>query len=197
MLLLRPSPNIPRPDQQTLRHCYSSAEESIRLFNELYKKNLLVHNWITFHSTVLSTITMFYCILSVPSITTTLEVEDFMSNVRAGLGVLGAVGEHYSGAKRSRDILDELAGPISRWLLKKRGAEGPELLSQSTADHIPTEGGFDSSTMQLGTTDGIIWPPPWSPFDGRFDGQFLSETYGSTDCANLDSIVLSLFDDLT
>ncbi|KAI8954970.1 fungal-specific transcription factor domain-containing protein [Xylaria longipes] len=198
MLLLRPSPNIPRPDQQALRHCYSSAEESIQLFNELYKKNLLVHNWTTFHSTVLSTITMFYCILSVPSIATTLGVDDFMSNVRAGLSVLGAVGEHYSGAKRSRDILDELAGPISRWLLKKRRAEGPDPLGQSTVDYIPTtEGDFSSSTMQLDTIDSMIWPPSWSPFDGRFDGQFLSETYGSTDCANLDSIVLSLFDDLT
>ncbi|KAI0456366.1 fungal-specific transcription factor domain-containing protein [Xylaria acuta] len=198
MLLLRPSPNIPRPDQQALRHCYSSAEESIRLFNELYKKDLLVQNWITFHSTVLSTITMFYCILSVPSIATTLEVEDFMSNVRASLGVLGAVGEHYSGAKRSRDILDELAGPISRWLLKKRRAEGPELLGQSSAGYMPaTEADFASSTMQPDTTNSITWPPPWSPFDGRFDSQFLSETYGSTDCANLDSIVLSLFDDLT
>ncbi|KAI0468521.1 fungal-specific transcription factor domain-containing protein [Xylaria cf. heliscus] len=198
MLLLRPSPNIPRPDQQALRYCYASAEESIRLFNELYKKNLLVHNWMTFHSTVLSTITMFYCILSVPSIATTLEVEDFMSNVRAGLSVLGAVGEHYSGAKRSRDILDELAGPISRWLLKKRRAEGPELLDHATADYMhSTESGFALPSMQTDTIDHSIWPPPWSPFDGRFDGQFLSETYGSTDCANLDSIVLSLFDDLT
>ncbi|KAI0549674.1 fungal-specific transcription factor domain-containing protein [Xylaria curta] len=198
MLLLRPSPNIPRPDQQALRQCYHSAEESIRLSNELYKKNLLVQNWITFHSTVLSTITMFYCILSVPSIATTLEVEDFMSNVRAGLSVLGAVGEHYSGAKRSRDILDELAGPISRWLLKKRRLEGPELLGQSTADYMPTtESNFTSSTMQPDMVDDMIWPPPWSPFDGRFDGQFLSETYGATDCAHLDSIVLSLFDDLS
>ncbi|KAI1735908.1 fungal-specific transcription factor domain-containing protein [Xylaria scruposa] len=198
MLLLRPSPNIPRPDQQALRQCYSSAEESIRLFNELYKKNLLVQNWITFHSTVLSTITMFYCILSVPSIATTLEVEDFISNVRAGLSVLGAVGEHYSGAKRSRDILDELAGPISRWLLKKRRTDGTELLGQSTADYmLTTESNFTSSTMQPDMVDNMIWPPPWSPFDGRFDGQFLSETYGATDCAHLDSIVLSLFDDLS
>ncbi|KAI1424509.1 fungal-specific transcription factor domain-containing protein [Xylaria sp. FL1777] len=198
MLLLRPSPNIPRPDQDSLRHCYSSAEESIRLYNELYKKNLLVHNWITFHSTVLSTITMFYCILSVPSIATTLEVEEFMSNVRASLNVLSAVGEHYSGAKRSRDILDELAGPISRWLLKKRRAEEPEPFGQSTADCIPaTNVDFASSTMHPDTVDTISWPSLWSPFDGGFDGQWLSESYGSADCTNLDNIVLSLLDDLT
>ncbi|KAI1191815.1 fungal-specific transcription factor domain-containing protein [Nemania serpens] len=195
MLLLRPSPNIPRPDQQALRHCYSSAEESIRLLHELYKKNLLVQNWITFHSTVLSTITMYYCVLSVPSIATTLEVEAFMSNVRASLSVLSAVGEHYSGAKRSRDILDELAGPISRWLLKKGRVEGPEPVGPSTRDYMPaTEDDFAFSTMQPDVIGSLIWPSAWSPFDGRFDGQLLSEAYGSSDYANFDSIALSLFD---
>ncbi|KAI1119287.1 fungal-specific transcription factor domain-containing protein [Nemania sp. NC0429] len=197
MLLLRPSPNIPRPDQQVLRHCYSSAEESIRLLHELYKKNLLVQTWITFHSTVLSTITMFYCILSVPSIATSLEVEGFMSNVRASLSVLSAVGEHYSGAKRSRDILDELAGPISRWLLKKGRAEGPELVGPSTGDYmLATGNNIEFPTMQPDAIGSIIWPPPWSPFDGRLDGQLLSEAYGLGDCVNLDSIPMSLFDDL-
>ncbi|GAP85326.1 putative C6 transcription factor [Rosellinia necatrix] len=203
MLLLRPSPNIPRPDQQALRQCYSSAEESIRILSELYKKNRLVHDWITFYTTVLSTITMFYCILAVPSIASTLEVEEFMSNVRASLSVLSAVGEHYSGAKRSRDILDELARPISRWLLKKRRVDGPELLGQPAADYIPTtaDGEFASSampsTLQPETIGSFFWPSAWNSFDVGFDGQFLSETYGSTDCANLDSMVQSLFDDLT
>ncbi|KAI0405902.1 fungal-specific transcription factor domain-containing protein [Xylaria palmicola] len=198
MLLLRPSPNIPRPDQQALQQCYVSAEESIRLSNDLYRKNLLVPNWITFHSIVLSTITMYYCILSVPSIATTLDAEDFMSNVRAGLGVLGAIGEHYSGAKRSRDILDELAGPISRWLLKKRQTEGTQTLGQSTADSTPTtEGASDASTaVQLDIVDSTTWPSPWSPFDGGFDVLPSSEMYGSTDCTGIDAMILSLFEDL-
>ncbi|KAJ3570287.1 hypothetical protein NPX13_g5781 [Xylaria arbuscula] len=199
MLLLRPSPNLPRPDQDALRHCYSSAEESIRLYNDLYKKNMLVHNWMTFHSAVLSTITMFYCILSVPSIAMTLEVEDFMSNVRASLNVLSAVGEHYSGAKRSRDILDELAGPISRWLLKKRREQAPEpQLEQSITDYVPRNDiGMVSAPTQPEILDNTAWPSLWSPFDGGFDGQWLSESYGSPDCANLDGIVLSLLEDFT
>lgn len=199
MLLLRPSPNLPRPDQDALRHCYSSAEESIRLYNELYRNNMLVHNWITFHSGMLSTITMFYCILSVSSIALTLEVEDFMSNVRASLNVLSAVGEHYPGAKRSRDILDELAGPISRWLLKKRWEQATEPeITPSTADYIPgTDAGLVSATTQSEILDNTSWPSLWSPFDGDFDGQWLSESYGSADGANLDGIVLSLLDDFT
>ncbi|KAI0521553.1 fungal-specific transcription factor domain-containing protein [Xylaria bambusicola] len=198
MLLLRPSPNIPRPDHDALRHCYSSAEESIQLHSELYKKNLLVHNWITFHSAVLSTIAMFYCILSVPSIATMLEVEDFMSNVRASLNVLSAIGEHYSGAKRSRDILDELAGPISRWLLKKRREEAAASLGQSAIDNVSrTNIDLVPATIQPVMFDDTPWPSLWSPFDGGFDGQWLSESYGSADCANLDGIMLSLLDDFT
>jgi hypothetical protein len=189
MLLLRPSPNIPRPDQESLEHCYSSAEESIRLFHALYKKNLLVHNWITFHSIVLSTITMLYCIFSVPNIAATLEVEVFNANVRASLSVLSAVGEHWSGAKRSRDILDELVEPISRWLVKNRRLEGSELTTGcASANH---QDNFTSSDAN----SSILWPPLRSPLDGVFDGQFLSEQYGSTDCGDLDSVVLSLFDD--
>ncbi|KAI1809644.1 hypothetical protein GGS20DRAFT_595850 [Poronia punctata] len=197
MLLLRPSPNLPRPDQDSLRKCYSSAVESIQLSNELYKSNLLVHNWITFYNIVLSTITMFYCILSVPGIATTLEVDEFASNVRASLSVLSAVGEHWSGAKRSRDILDELAGPISRWLTKKRHPEnatanGQTTLAQGSASQEP----FPSTAVQPSITfDNFDWMPSWTPFDGNFNGQSLSEQYGSTDCANLDNIVISLFDD--
>ncbi|KAI8628930.1 hypothetical protein F5Y19DRAFT_435600 [Xylariaceae sp. FL1651] len=196
MLLLRPSPNIPRPDQEALRNCYCSSEESIRLFHELYKKNLLVHNWITFHNIVLSTITMFYCIFLVPSVATTLEIDVFTSNVRASLSVLSAVGEHWSGAKRSRDILDELADPISRWLMEKRRGEELGSLRQPATDGVATnQDNLGSPTIQTDTIDSTAWPPPWSPFDSTFDGQLLSEQYGSTPCANFDSIVLSLFDD--
>jgi len=200
MLLLRPSPNIPRPGQDSLRNCYSSAVESIHLFNELYRKNLLVHNWITFHNIVLSTITMFYCIFSVPSVATTLEPEDFASNVKASLSVLSAVGEHWSGAKRSRDILDELTGPISRWLVKKRHVGSSGANGQPAPFHgLANQAAFTSSSTTVqpdaAAIDNFDWMSPWSSLDGTFDGQFLSEQYGLTDCANLDDIVLSLFDD--
>ncbi|KAI1497059.1 fungal-specific transcription factor domain-containing protein [Biscogniauxia marginata] len=200
MLLLRPSPAISRPDEEALGKCYSSAEESIRLFNQLYKKNLLVHNWITFHTVVLSTVTMFYCIFSVPGIANALEIEDFAGNVRASLGVLSAVGEHWSGAKRSRDILDELAGPVIGWLVKKkqRAVGDTEPVRQS-----PTGG----SSLRLRPPnpppevsppyDAIDnnWPVGLPAFDGILDSQLLSEQYGMADCANIDNIVLSLFDD--
>ncbi|KAI1334244.1 hypothetical protein F5Y15DRAFT_421095 [Xylariaceae sp. FL0016] len=193
MLLLRPSPQIPRPDEEALRECYASAEESIRIFNDLYRRNLLVHNWMTFHNVVLSTITMFYCILSVPSIANRLEIDAFISNVRASLSVLSAIGEHWSGAKRSRDILDELSGPLIRWLMKRPRAQNIDSVG------VPNEHGIgsltSSSSEMVNPFENFSWSLPWSCADGAFDGHQLSEQYGTTDCANIDSMVLSLFDD--
>ncbi|KAI1495090.1 fungal-specific transcription factor domain-containing protein [Biscogniauxia mediterranea] len=200
MLLLRPSPAIPRPDEETLRKCYSSAEESIRLFNQLYKNNLLVHNWMTFHTIVLSTVTMLYCIFSVQSIAATLEIENVTSNIQASLSVLSAVGEHWSGAKRSRDILDELASPLISWLVKKKQRQeegGPGALRQPlTNSSSPRSSPPDPSDLSF-TLDSAdtSWPGALPEFDSIIDGRLLSEQYGVMDSSNLDDIVLSLFDD--
>ncbi|KAI1077369.1 hypothetical protein F5B20DRAFT_552233 [Whalleya microplaca] len=197
MLLLRPSPAVPRPDEDCLRECYSSAEESIRLFNSLYKKNQLIHNWTTFHSIVLSTITIFYCILAVPNMAGTIEVDGFISNIRGSLSVLSAVGEHWSGAKRSRDILDEMAGPVIRWLMKRPRVTDSEQNQQSNGNVF----GFSTpvfNPIELSNLPDEIGSSSWPAFNAfgdMMDGRLLSEQYGTTDCANIDNIVLSLFDD--
>ncbi|RFN44846.1 hypothetical protein FIE12Z_10947 [Fusarium flagelliforme] len=116
MLLLRPSPAIPKPTTEALVQCHKSARESIQLFDQLYKKNLLVHSWTTFHGLVLSTITLLYCIKVVPEIARGTEVDVLMADLSISLSVLSATGEHWSGAKRSRDILDELGKSTIRYL---------------------------------------------------------------------------------
>ncbi|KAI9166511.1 Positive regulator of purine utilization [Paramyrothecium foliicola] len=116
MLLLRPSPAIPKPSAEALIHCYDSAKASIGVFSELYKKNFLVHSWLTFHSLVLSLLTMLYCIKASPDIARQCEVETLMNDLSVGLSMLSATGEHWSGAKRSRDILDDLGRSTIRWL---------------------------------------------------------------------------------
>ncbi|KAI5917020.1 fungal-specific transcription factor domain-containing protein [Camillea tinctor] len=200
MLLLRPSPAIPRPDEEALRKCYLSAEESIRLFNQLYKNNLLVHNWMTFHTIVLSTVTMFYCIFSVPSIAASLEIEDVTSNIQASLSVLSAVGEHWSGAKRSRDILDELSGPVVSWLMKKRQRDAGDLgaVGQSPANRgSPRPRPLNAPDLPSFSSDTIdtSWPVSMTAFDSLFDGRLLSEQHVMMDSSNIDDIVLSIFDD--
>ncbi|KAI0599793.1 fungal-specific transcription factor domain-containing protein [Biscogniauxia sp. FL1348] len=200
MLLLRPSPAIPRPDEEALYKCYLSAEESIRLFNQLYKKNLLVHNWMTLHTIVLSTVTMLYCIFSVQSIAATLEIENVTSNIQGSLSVLSAVGEHWPGAKRSRDILDELASPVISWLMKKKqrreaGDSGPsgQPLTNSSSHRLRPIDPLDLS-FTLDSADSSF-PITLPVFDNITDGRLPSEQYGLLDSSNIDDIVLSLFDD--
>ncbi|POR32768.1 Positive regulator of purine utilization [Tolypocladium paradoxum] len=46
---------------EALDKCHST----IRIFDMLYRRNLLVHSWISFHALVLATLTMLYCIKTV------------------------------------------------------------------------------------------------------------------------------------
>ncbi|EEU39783.1 uncharacterized protein NECHADRAFT_93076 [Fusarium vanettenii 77-13-4] len=94
MLLLRPNPAIPKPSSEGLIQCHQSACESIKLFDSLYKKNLLVHSWVTFHALVLSTITLLYCIKVVPEIARDTEIDVLMGDLSISLSVLSATGEH-------------------------------------------------------------------------------------------------------
>ncbi|CAK7212702.1 hypothetical protein SBRCBS47491_001556 [Sporothrix bragantina] len=116
MLLLRPSPAIPNPSHACLRACYDSAVLSLRLLNQLYRRNLLVHNWIALHTVVLSTITVLYCLQSVPALARELDLAVLMSDIGAGLGMLSASGEYWTSAKRCRDILEGLARTTMSWV---------------------------------------------------------------------------------
>ncbi|CZS72158.1 unnamed protein product [Fusarium graminearum] len=86
MLLLRPSPGIPKPSNEALVQCHKSARE--------------IHSWTTFHGLVLSTITLLYCIKVVPDIARATEIDVLMADLSISLSVLSATGEHWSGAKR-------------------------------------------------------------------------------------------------
>ena len=138
MLLLRPSPGIPHPTPEALRECYSNAISATRLFNELYKRNMLIYSWMTFHSIMLSTITMFYCIWTVPEIAHETKLDALMADLRAASNILSATGEHWSGARRSRDLLDELASNTIRRIIELRShtPESSEPYQQGTTSNI-------------------------------------------------------------
>ena len=121
MLLLRPSPGLPQPDAKALEACYHNAIHATRLFNELYRNSTLVYSWVTFHSIMLSIITLFYCIWTVPDIAYEAKLDVLMADLRAASSILSATGEHWSGAKRSRDLLEELASKTIRRIIELRG----------------------------------------------------------------------------
>lgn len=211
MLLLRPSPAIAKPSSESLIKCYESACESIRLFDKLYRRNLLVHSLFTFHSLVLSTITILYCIKVVPELARKVELDVLMGDISVALSVLSATGEHWSGAKRSRDILDELGRSIIRWLRETRNERSsmPQPNIESTAGQIEP-GILPASTMAM---SGIITqqdddPAAFiansdiplaaimqEPFDDLLINGSFAEYFEASDSVNVDNIVRDLFQD--
>ncbi|KAH8653882.1 hypothetical protein BX600DRAFT_527177 [Xylariales sp. PMI_506] len=116
MLLMRPSPAIPNPSAESLKWCYDSCRSCINLYYQMYREDLLIYSWTTLHSLLLSIVTMLYCIRAAPSITGSIDADLLMSDLCSSLGLLSAAGEHWPGAKRCRNALDDLASEAVRWV---------------------------------------------------------------------------------
>jgi hypothetical protein len=119
-LLLRPSPGIPRPSPEDLKMCYESAMTAIRLYHDLYVENTLVFTWASYHSIMMSSVTAFFCIWTCPSVAQVIVIDGLVSDLRAASNILSATGEHWPGAKRSRDILDELSHRTISWMMSRK-----------------------------------------------------------------------------
>ncbi|TQN69536.1 Positive regulator of purine utilization [Colletotrichum shisoi] len=196
MLVLRPSPAIPNPLPGALRKCYAAAREVLSLSDQLYKQNLLVHTWNTCHSAVLGLITMLYCIKMVPDIVRQTSLDVLLSDFSAGLGVLAATGEHWSGAKRCRDILDDMVRATVRWIrdLANQPPGGAE------ARHGSFEGmshpvAMASVAAAAAAAGGASSYLPQDPFEAFLASTSFGEQLPVGDAANLDGIMRGLFDD--
>ncbi|OLN86377.1 Protein STB5-like protein 2 [Colletotrichum chlorophyti] len=222
VLLLRPSPAIPNPSSDSLRKCFGSACETLRLLDQLYKQNLLMHTWTTSHSTVLSIITMLYCLKMVPDIARNTALDLLMSDFSAGLGVLAATGEHWPGAKRCRDILDDMIRATIRWIKDVSGQptandtqhqrrssrlESAQMQATNAYNEHPNMTG--ASTPRLGFSDALSQSMgmasiaaggsdsffPQDPFESFLTSTPFGEQLQMGDSTNLDSIMRGLFDD--
>ncbi|KAH8176593.1 fungal specific transcription factor domain-containing protein [Sarocladium implicatum] len=211
MVLLRPSPNIPKAETDSLVKCHESARSALRLMDRMYRKNCLTHSWFTFYSLVLSTLTMLYCIKTVPEVSRNVRLEVLMMDLGSAMSMLSATGEHWSGAKRSRDILDELGKSTVRWLQsapqgndnmvnvtvaqQQTGVAPNQGLSGSTIPSIvetsanPTIAPFMSTNNILGDGFGFVSPPSGDFFS--FEG--LPDFFDTNAAGNVDSIVENLF----
>jgi hypothetical protein len=131
-LLLRPSPGIPKPSSDDLKTCYTSAVAAIKLYHDLYVENTLVFTWASYHSIMMSSVTAFFCIWTCPSVAQTIVIDELVSDLRAASNILSATGEHWPGAKRSRDILDELSHRTISWLMNRENGINHGQSNQST-----------------------------------------------------------------
>ncbi|KAM0273166.1 hypothetical protein ACHAQH_008457 [Verticillium albo-atrum] len=216
MVLLRPSPAIPNPSSQSLVLCHDVALESLSLYSQMYKENQLVHSWQSFYSVVLGTITFLYCVKAEPELTKTWAArpDALLIELGQGLNVLSATGEHWSGAKRCRDILEELGrGLLISLRSREPGLEGQTLVRRADGGlagvsvDLPTSTGIPSESLASGA-DGMA---SFSAVDaagllGFADlGSSSFDMFGSEgmfgddsflgDSSDLDAAMRSLFDD--
>lgn len=208
-LLLRPSPAIPKPMTPALVACRESACEAIHIFDELYRKNLLVHSWITFHTLVLSTLTMLYCIKASTEVAQRTRFDVLMGDLSTGLSILSATGEHWSGAKRCRDILDELGRSTIRWMQDPRPASVHTTAKESGRDTGVDSSGQDRATdltLDTGVSSPLqevpsfldpnsIFDPTMGPFDDFLGSDSLPDFTETGEFGNMDVIMRELFQD--
>lgn len=159
MLLLRPSPAIKNPSETALKMCYDSAVANLRIYNRLYKKDVLAYSWVTVHAVFLSSLTMLYYIWTAPEAHVNIRMDVLVSDLKASSDVLSATGEHWPQAKQCRDALENLSSSTIQWLseLKERHPVGVyNTINQSQAW---TSQGRDplSGTSQGNNTD---WAMP-------------------------------------
>ncbi|OAA46702.1 Transcription factor [Beauveria brongniartii RCEF 3172] len=193
LLLLRPSPAIPKPTADALMRCQSSATESIRILDQMYRQNLLIHNWISLHGLVLSVLTLMYCVKAEPEVARATQPDTLMGTISSALGILSATGEHWAAAKKCRDILEDLAKSTVQWLqtqsvpashqqpvqLRSRPSRTRAQITDEEVRDVSE--GVDVPLFDAMDMDGML-----QPFDGLFsDGESV----------NIDVMMQSLFQD--
>ncbi|OAQ96245.1 hypothetical protein LLEC1_03758 [Akanthomyces lecanii] len=193
LLLLRPSPAIPKPTANALIRCHKSATESIQILDQMYRKNLLIHNWITLHGLVLAVLTLLYSVRSAPEVARVTQVDVLMGTMSSALGILSATGEHWAAAKRCRDILEDAAKSTVQWLQSQSAAANHHQpahgRSRSSRAHVQSANADTSrgdEEMGVALFDPAEMDSMFPPFD---------ELFGGGEAVNIDVMMQSLFQD--
>lgn len=208
MLLLRPSPAIPSPAGAVLTACHAVARQSLRLYEQLYKSDLMIYDWITLHGVVYSTITALYCTRAVREIAQKVNPEDLMEDMSVSLSILSATGEHWSGAKRARDILEDVGKSTIRLLRQSREASTQRQAmdqAESNVQSLPVNVGDETPVNQLmGGAENDCTMSGLAQHTNLFSDMQLDlgsfselqqhqELFGDT--VNIDDMMRNLFDD--
>ena len=173
MLLLRPSPS------ESLRLCHESSVAAIRLLDELYRRDLLTYVWTAVHSVFLATLTMLYCIWTVPHIARDTKLEVLITDLKSASNVLDATAEHWTEAKRSREVLDELSDATVRWIMDSHanGCDSSLQIRQTTTDAATTHSAQVTASSDETNEGSRLFSPPLLP--SSFDVFLNSDTFGS------------------
>lgn len=193
MVCLRPSPAIPTPTTASLRNCNQVARNALSIFSQLYREDKLIHSWDTFYSITLSTITLLYCVKAIPAMTTSQSLAD---DLDASLRVLGAIGEHWIGAKRCRDIIEELGRTLLAWHREQSSGhtESATLRPKTSQPGVPQViGPNDGAAVDTGLYSEFPGLPS-DFFDGLGVDGTCPDQLGMGELDDMDSIMQGLFD---
>lgn len=197
ILVLRPSPAIPRPSVASLKECYHLSWRIIQLYNDLYRQDLLVYDWIALHNILFSTITALYCLRAVPDLAQSIELHEVMHQFNLGMSLLSAAGEHWSGVKRSRHILHDLGTTTIEWMRSMKAKSITQLgnrespMNTSSRTSLPLSSSTPRNTL---STNMATMPPSTANIDDNHWFDYTPQA-GFGDIVNVDQIIQSLFDD--
>ncbi len=86
-----------------------------------------------------------------PTIARETKLDILMADLKASSNILSAAGEYWVEAKRSREVLDELAEGLIRWLVERRWVRtqphtatgtgaGTQTVAESSSGALPSHG---------------------------------------------------------
>ncbi|KAB8203308.1 fungal-specific transcription factor domain-containing protein [Aspergillus parasiticus] len=122
ILVLRPSPAIPDPSEDSSILCFRHAMELLESFRELYKHDSLQYSRLVVHSIFLGTLVVLHSIWKLPDISTNIQIDELSKNITTALNILSSIGEYWLEAQRARDCIDDISGVTMRRLLKTRAS---------------------------------------------------------------------------
>ncbi|KAH8807807.1 hypothetical protein F5884DRAFT_704125, partial [Xylogone sp. PMI_703] len=119
MLVLRPNPRFQNPSKESVRECFSSAVECSKLYYRLYTTKSLHYSWAGIHSLFLCTIVICYCVWTPQGVADEADFDCLVQALKASSDVLSAMGEYWSEATRSRNIMDRISTGTIRCFMQK------------------------------------------------------------------------------
>lgn len=76
VFLLRPSPGVPSPSDQSIDLCFHHAVELLRDFGVLYRSGYLLYSRLVVHSILVGTLVMLHCIWKVPAVAANCRLDE-------------------------------------------------------------------------------------------------------------------------
>ncbi|PYH31552.1 uncharacterized protein BO87DRAFT_399365 [Aspergillus neoniger CBS 115656] len=180
VLLLRPSPAIPKPSEEMLDLCFHQAVDLLQTFGDIYRTGSLLYSRLLVHSVFLGALVLLYCIWKLPRTTAKVRVDELMSSLTMAQNILSSIGEHWSEATRARDCIDELSRVTIERLLR----------TQSTVE-LHTEA--DRTQSRAGALPQEYRPEDTSYHFNLFDDLLQGDFQGWSGMPDIDGLMWEVF----